>query len=121
NGAVEGSEECDDGAETAACDDDCTRSACGDGHLNAARGEECDDGNAVNGDGCTTACVREAPGCGDGVCDAPSGEDCITCLLDCADTDECRNCPDRDGDGATDSACGGTDCNDFDADVHPGG
>ena len=29
-------------------------------------------------------------------------------------------CPDRDGDGYADEACGGSDCNDDDGDVHPG-
>ncbi len=29
-------------------------------------------------------------------------------------------CPDRDHDGYTDAACGGSDCNDYDATIHPG-
>jgi len=29
-------------------------------------------------------------------------------------------CPDRDGDGYRDEACGGTDCNDYNPDIHPG-
>jgi hypothetical protein len=51
-------EECDPGLgpETATCDSDCTRPVCGDEHVNAAAGEECDDGPA-NGTGrCSTAC-----------------------------------------------------------------
>ena len=43
---------------------------CGDGHLDA--GEECDDGNAVNNDGCTNTC--RLPACGDGIVQA--GEQC---------------------------------------------
>ena len=34
---------------------------CGDGHLDA--GEECDDGNLVNGDGCSSTCTVETPTC----------------------------------------------------------
>jgi len=36
---------------------------CGDGTLDP--GEECDDGNAIDGDGCSSACVSET--CGDGI------------------------------------------------------
>ena len=32
---------------------------CGDGHLNTLVGEECDDGNAQNGDGCDAGCRVE--------------------------------------------------------------
>ena len=44
---------------------------CGDGTLDA--GEECDDGNTVDGDGCSAVCTIE-PFCGDGTLDA--GEQC---------------------------------------------
>ncbi|MFC1655749.1 DUF4215 domain-containing protein [Patescibacteria group bacterium] len=37
-------------------------------------GEECDDGNTINGDGCSAACEEELPECGDGILDA--GEAC---------------------------------------------
>lgn len=54
-----GREECDHGADEdgtmsdrAECDSDCTRVVCGDGHINGAAGEECDDGNRSNFDGC---------------------------------------------------------------------
>lgn len=33
----------------------------------------------------------------------------------------CDTCPDDDGDGYTAESCGGSDCNDGDASVHPGG
>jgi cysteine-rich repeat protein len=33
--------------------------ACGDGTLDTEFGEECDDGNSTNGDGCSDACVSE--------------------------------------------------------------
>jgi len=47
---------------------------CGDGHVDA--GEACDDGNAVNGDGCENDCTVTPPPpcCGDGNVDA--GEEC---------------------------------------------
>jgi len=44
--------------------------ACGDGILQP--GEECDDGNNVDGDGCQADCTN--PRCGDGILDA--GEEC---------------------------------------------
>jgi cysteine-rich repeat protein len=48
---------------------------CGDGLLSRALGEECDDGNAEAGDGCSPACLIEAPAsCGDG--DLEPGEEC---------------------------------------------
>lgn len=57
----EGGEACDEGDDTVACDDDCTVVACQDGNHNAAAGEECDDGNAMNGDGCDSSCQLEVP------------------------------------------------------------
>src|SRR5688572_5269904 len=40
-------------------------SGCGDGVKQL--GEECDDGNQIDGDGCTSRCVRCGPGDGDAV------------------------------------------------------
>src|SRR3989344_4127509 len=47
---------------------------CGDGTLDA--GEQCDDGNTTNGDGCSAQCTieQDEPQCGDGTLDA--GEQC---------------------------------------------
>src|SRR4051794_1405055 len=45
---------------------------CGDGHVDP--GEECDDGNETNGDGCSSACKTELPVCGNGKVE--SGEQC---------------------------------------------
>jgi cysteine-rich repeat protein len=47
---------------------------CGDGILDLV--EECDDGNEVSGDGCSSTCTKETPGaaCGDGHMDP--GEEC---------------------------------------------
>jgi cysteine-rich repeat protein len=49
-------EACDDAGETPTCDADCTLAECGDGTLNVTAGEECDDGNTRNGDGCSSTC-----------------------------------------------------------------
>ena len=48
--------------------------ACGDGTLNPEIGEQCDDGNTANGDGCSAQCTIEIPACGDGNLDP--GEQC---------------------------------------------
>ncbi len=66
DGIVEGTEKCEGGA-TAGCTKDCQfipkcdesgkcESECGDGLL---LGEACDDGNLINGDGCSDLCVVE--------------------------------------------------------------
>ncbi|HEY3359336.1 MAG TPA: DUF4215 domain-containing protein, partial [Polyangia bacterium] len=50
-----------------------TTARCGDGHVDP--GEQCDDGNNVGGDGCSSACQNEIePRCGDGYLDL--GEEC---------------------------------------------
>ncbi len=112
-------EQCDyGGVDTAMCDANCTFPKCGDGYVNMAAGETCDDGNTVDGDGCSSRCQTEPSTCGDGTCGA--GETCTNCVTDCASTHLCITCPDNDGDGYKDSACGGDDCNDSDPNVHPG-
>lgn len=58
-------EECDDAGESETCDIDCSAAACGDGLLNATAGEQCEDGNADNEDGCSDTCQFEDTG-GDG-------------------------------------------------------
>lgn len=52
-------EACDDGPGSAACDDDCTPVVCGDRTVNTAAGEQCDDGNQLFGDGCSSSCQLE--------------------------------------------------------------
>ncbi|HSN84375.1 MAG TPA: DUF4215 domain-containing protein, partial [Polyangiales bacterium] len=71
---------------TALCDDTCQARTplCGDGYRTPP--EQCEDGNLLDGDGCTSACVREM--CGDGVVNDGGAEDCeppgtATCNEDC--------------------------------------
>lgn len=52
-------EACDDGMDTAGCDADCSLPFCGDGYVNLSNGEECDDRNFENGDGCDMDCKIE--------------------------------------------------------------
>jgi cysteine-rich repeat protein len=74
DGVKNGSEECDgvDGIGLhQSCSITCTlinEPYCGDGQVNQSS-EECDDGNIINGDGCSLLCMIEtppAPYCGDG-------------------------------------------------------
>ena len=93
---------------------------CGDGRVEAEQGEQCDDGNLVDGDGCSSGCFTES--CGDGR--IQSGEACDDgaanrlagpCLPDCTparcgDSVQQANesCDDgnlTDGDGCS-SGCG---------------
>jgi cysteine-rich repeat protein len=62
-------------------------STCGDGVVDP--GEQCDDGNAVAGDGCEADCTPTPPG---------GCPDCATSEVDCG------NCIDDDGNGLTDAA-----------------
>jgi cysteine-rich repeat protein len=87
---------------------------CGNGALEADADlpEQCDDGNAANGDGCDSNCQLEAVVCGDGILQA--GEQC-----DDGDTDDGDGCdsdcqlepPDGCGDNVLDEAAG-EDCDD---------
>src|SRR5690606_23768254 len=81
----------------------------GDGYFDAAcGGSDCDD---------TDPNVH--PGafehCSDGIDNSCNG------LIDEADTLSCPvDCPDADGDGYRDAACGGRDCDDTNAAIYPG-
>jgi cysteine-rich repeat protein len=61
NGIVEYGEACDTGGMTAECNGNCTQPVCGDGIVNPYAGEECDDGNTDDGDGCSSGCLVEEP------------------------------------------------------------
>lgn len=99
---IDSGETCDDGGESAICDDDCTLVLCPDGNVNTAAGEQCDDNNVVDGDGCDSNCTTT--GCGNGI--VTGGEFCddagnsATCDADCT----AASC----GDGFTNGAAGET-------------
>ncbi|MBI2340970.1 MAG: hypothetical protein HYU99_11500 [Deltaproteobacteria bacterium] len=94
---------------------------CGDSNQDG--GEECDDGNTTDGDGCSASCteeeetaVTEETDCDDGTDDDSDGStdcddsDCATnaaCTGGEAETD-CTDSTDNDEDGATD--CDDSDC-----------
>ena len=75
NGLLEIMEACDNGAGNSdtqpnACRTNCQIAHCGDNVIDT--GEECDDGNLVDGDGCSATCVITI--CGNGV--VTGGEEC---------------------------------------------
>jgi cysteine-rich repeat protein len=87
DGAVEGTEECDLGADnddSAECTASCKNAVCGDGLVHAGV-EACDDGNDADDDQCTNACAASA--CGDAIVGA--GEECDD--GNDADSDDCTN------------------------------
>ncbi len=83
---------------------------CGNGFLSA--GEECDDGNLRDFDGCSSNCLLERGSCGDGVIEKLLGEQCEQELMvpdlpySCVD---CKIVSDRCGNGVTDE---GEECDD---------
>jgi len=101
---------------------------------------DCNDGLWCNG---VETCVGDVCHLGDFPC-PPDGNDCTDdlcnetqelceymcnatdpadpCCADpaCTDDPACLGCPDLDGDGYQDEACGGDDCNDADPDIYPG-
>jgi MYXO-CTERM domain-containing protein len=82
-----------DGNEDGApiCDIGAFEVSCGDTVLQTFAGEQCDDGNNENGDGCSADCQDEdgGPVCGNGDCE--DGEDEISCPADCAGVPDCGN------------------------------
>jgi cysteine-rich repeat protein len=70
-------EGCCDWATGSCCGDEPNVKRCGDGTMDEDLGETCDDGNIIDGDGCSSTCQLEAnpdPFCGDGNVD--EGEEC---------------------------------------------
>ena len=85
DGVVNGDEQCDDGPNNSdtvygGCTTQCAiGSYCGDGKVDAAFGEECDDGVNQSTYGMATGCApgcRKPPYCGDGKMDGSFGEQC---------------------------------------------
>jgi len=79
NGEIDDGEECDDGPDNSDvlpdhCRQNCTLPRCGDGVVDPGEGEQCDDGNLVDGDGCDSDCTFSSGVCGNGIVDP--GEDC---------------------------------------------
>jgi cysteine-rich repeat protein len=112
----------DDGSVDGTCPE------CPNGSTDA--GEECDDGNFTNGDGCTSECILEV--CGDGVQNNAGQEECDdglansdttpnACRLDCtepvcgdavADDQYDEECDDGGESEACDADCTFSDCGD---------
>src|SRR4029077_6691613 len=61
----------DGGGETVSCDANCTTRVCGDGTINVTAGEDCEDGNAMSGDGCSSTC-QSGPGSGEQEAQCPN-------------------------------------------------
>jgi cysteine-rich repeat protein len=105
DGAVnQASETCDPpgqpgGSNGNLCRSDCT--VCGDGLVQT--GEDCDDGNGVDDDGCDNDCTV-SPFCGDGVVDAGRGETCDPPGQPSGQPNECRSDCTFCGDGVLDAS-----------------
>jgi len=95
---------CPVGLQCAAAQAVCISNSCGNAIIDP--GETCDDGNIINGDGCSADC-KSAEACGDGVMNADAGEVCDDgnttdgdgCSGDCKSLETCGN-------GITDTAKG---------------
>ena len=104
------------GALLLACGDD-GGTPVGDGAARCGEPADCDDGLFCNG---VESCAPEDP--------AADARGCVAAEAPCAgacdeEADRCaRGCetPDADGDGVDARECGGEDCDDGDATVHPG-
>jgi len=80
---------------------------CGDGNIDVDEGEQCDDGNTDNGDGCDSECNPEQEiECGNGVVEA--GEECDDGNTD--NGDGCTNVCTRPGGGGGGGGGGGRRC-----------
>jgi hypothetical protein len=107
-GTVDNCSECDDVCEfenaTGVCEDGvCVIGSCDPGWT---------DCNEDPQDGCEADLQTDPDNCG--ACGNACGPDEV-----CADG-ACSHCEDTDGDGHHDEACGGDDCDDTDANIHPG-
>ena len=87
DGVLSASEACDDGlsetppSNAGNCNATCSAvTFCGDGYIQATKGEACDDGNSLSGDGCSRTCVSEintpVASCGNAIIDPGETCDC---------------------------------------------
>lgn len=119
DGELARGEQCDDGNadDTDACKSNCTHASCGDGVVQAAIGEQCDEGPGNADDAaCTAACQTATCGdgllqrgveqCDDGADNGP-GESCTAaCALNvCGDGDKGPGEDCDDGDDDPDDGC----------------
>jgi len=112
----------------------CIYDDCGDGQVQP--GEQCDDGNKTNGDGCSADCLSTER-CGDGFVNEAAGEACDDgntvgndgCSADCTSAEECGNgvkdpneiCDDgntEDGDGCRSDCQSNEQCGNGVIDFH---
>jgi len=123
----------------------CVPVHCGDGTPQPEEGEDCDDGNNTDGDGCDTDCESSCSvdeDCSDGdictgveTCSTTVPHTCLSgAAMDCADSDACTadTCDpkmgcvnaliDADADGFAPTSLGacGTDCDDANNTRYPG-
>jgi cysteine-rich repeat protein len=79
---------CPSGTICAAHQDICIATPCGNGIIDVRAAEVCDDGNIIDGDGCSRDCLSDET-CGNGVVDAIASEQCdparnpAACDADC--------------------------------------
>lgn len=69
-----GPEECQP-MPTSTCSPTCVLLSCGDGYYDSTTGEQCDDGNNIQGDWCSANCIQEY--CGDGIIDANGSDNIV--------------------------------------------
>lgn len=99
-----------------ACGDDGGGDGSADGGSTCTTNADCDDGTYCNGsETCDPSVSTVASGCLAGTPPCPSGATCDETARTCD-----GECPDADGDGFASVDCGGTDCDDGDADAFPG-
>ncbi len=136
DGKVGKNEQCDNGSKTkngtdTACYPNCklinrNLGSCGNGTLETSKGEECDDGNKVGGDGCSPSCKIEAAfECFDNgkknVCTAVCGDGITMWMLNGDAAEQCDDGNNISGDGCS-ADCKieqGYTCTDFKNNLYP--
>ena len=99
---------------------------CGNGTINTSNGEECDDGNAIGGDGCSPTCqIESAFECYDNghetLCKPICGDGITMWMLNGDAAEECDDGNNVSGDGCS-AECKseyGYACTDFEANPYP--